>query len=204
MQYNLIDGVPWPRLDNMPSKDVALRDDYPMQAMDYLDHPNALPIYEAYADAIQHHSCTGIVDVGCRWGRVNDVLIDAELQYNYLGFDTSAEPIKHGQEIFDDKSYIKLLQASWQDPPKADFDVDCVILGAVLIYDESIYERLLNFYKAHTVIIQEPMQSQIHWHPELKLQRVDLEKYAPFDTDVIVEAEVFAGNRRIVSLKYPS
>ena len=108
MQYNLIDGVPWPRLDNMPSKDVALRDDYPMQAMDYLDHPNALPIYEAYANAIQHHSCTGIVDVGCRWGRVNEILIDSGYQYNYLGFDTSAEPIKYGQEIFDDKSESNL------------------------------------------------------------------------------------------------
>ena len=139
-------------VDNMPSKDVALRDDYPMQAMDYLDHPNALPIYEAYANAIQHHSCTGIVDVGCRWGRVNDVLIDAGLQYDYLGFDTSAEPIKYGQEIFDDKSYIKLIQASWQDPPKADFDVDC---GATKARIKSAFAKSLKTKKLNKKVLGE-------------------------------------------------
>ena len=65
---NYVNGIPFPRLPKEIFDDVPLKEEYRMYSMDYLDTPEAKPIFEKQADIIMEHGYEGIVDVGCRHG----------------------------------------------------------------------------------------------------------------------------------------
>lgn len=209
----LVNGIPWPRLPkDIPSK-VPLKKEYLFRSMDYLDTPQAEPIFKAQADIILKHQYKGIIDVGCRHGPVNDLLYEANYHsYNYMGFDTSPEPIKYATDVWDRSDNIEYRLASWSDNTiDVDFKVDCIIWSGVLLYEEDnhmeLFERLHKLYDCNNAIIQEPCLSQRpeHWNDKLTLNTIEEElylyknKYKRYE-DVVVDCKIFSGRRRIVDL----
>lgn len=130
-----------------------LRKEYSIADMAYLDTAEASVLYKCKANIIKDNGLTGVVDVGCRIGIVNEFLKD--YNYNYYGFDTSSEPLEYAREQY--KPHTFDLR-SWEDLQYPEFDVDVVIFGSVLIYDKdpySMFERICSFYKPKHAIIHE-------------------------------------------------
>jgi SAM-dependent methyltransferase len=213
---NYVNGVPWPRLDSAASASVAvpLKENYMMRSMDYLDTEAAKIIFSAQADIIQKHGISGIVDVGCRIGRINDILQErGYLNYRYMGFDTSPQPIEYSQAAWSQFDNIEYRCASWNELDKiaVDFKVECVIWSGVLLYRPQDHQKLfheitVDFYNAPFAIIQEPLQDQVHWKADLSLNTIADQlaqyksKYSQY-SERIVEAEVFSGRRVISEIK---
>lgn len=222
-KYNLApvnrkDGMPWPRWHTEPPKQferVPLKEEYALRTMDYLDTPEARPIFDLQADIIIKNNIKGIVDVGCRIGIINDILHEkGYTDYKYMGFDTSNEPIQYANEVWQQFPNIEYRCASMynKDDITVDFDVDCVIWSGILLYNPTNHLELFDdltfkFYNAQHAIIQEPCANQ---DPEKFLENVELntieqdlykykEKY-PFYADWVVNANIFSGRRRIAHI----
>ena len=94
-------NIPWPRINqehidelsieelkregflDSPVSDkisVPLKKVYDFHAMDYLDGPEALPIFKHQADIIMNNNHKKILDIGSRHGPVNDILY----KHNYI------------------------------------------------------------------------------------------------------------------------
>ena len=206
-----VNGMPWPRINNKSQEyiDVPLKEDYKLRSMDYLDTPEAHCIFDKQADIIIENKIKGIVDVGCRIGIINDILQErGYTDYNYMGYDTSTQPIEYAKELWAGYDNIEYRCASMYDSNPVDFDVDCVIWSGVLLYDPNNHMQLFRDvtfgqYNAKHAIIQEPCKEQDpdKWLPNMKLNTIeqDLYKYADEYNykDWVVEAQVFSGRRRI-------
>lgn len=121
--------------------------------MAYLDSDAAAPIYIKKADIVKLHGLTGIVDIGCRIGTVNQYL--SGYDYNYYGFDTSIEPIDYAKTKYKNKIFEV---RSWHDPVKPPFAVDVLIFGSVIIYEPNpieFYEKMVDFYQPTRCIVHE-------------------------------------------------
>jgi len=213
---NKVNGMPWPRLPDSFDEEVKvpLKEEYLFRSMDYLDTEEALPIFEIQADIIIDNGYKGIVDIGCRHGPVNDILYDrGYYDYNYMGFDTSPQPIDYANAVWSNSPNIEYRCASWNDIEKidVDFKVDCLIWSGVLLYEPEthmeLFERLHKFYNAPHAIIQEPCSEQPKnkWLENLTLNTIEdqlylyKEKYSKYQ-DVIVNRNIFSGRRKIVSI----
>jgi 2-polyprenyl-3-methyl-5-hydroxy-6-metoxy-1,4-benzoquinol methylase len=209
-----VNGIPWPKLPIDVSIDIPLREEYLLCQMDYLDTPEASIIFETQCDIIQKHNYKGIVDVGCRHGPVNDILHKRKYtDYNYMGFDTSSDPIDYAKETWKDHSNIEYRVSSWNDLDNihVDFEVDCIIWSGVLLYvgdaHMELFKKIHDFYRANGAIIQEPcyLQPNKKWLDNLELNTIEDElylygeKYFKYE-DVVVDADIFAGRRRIANI----
>ena len=206
-----VNEMPWPRIDNNAKDivEVPLKEDYKLRSMDYLDTPEARCIFDKQADIIIGNNIKGIVDVGCRIGIVNDILHErGYTDYNYMGYDTSIQPIEYAQELWSGYDNIEYRCASMYDPNPVNFDVDCVIWSGVLLYNPDNHMQLFrnvtfDQYNAKHAIIQEPCKDQDEdkWLPNMKLNTIeqDLHKYADEYNykDWVVDAQVFSGRRKI-------
>lgn len=210
-KYAQINGVPWPKLPNSP---IPLKSEYLMSSMDYLDSEEAKEIFSAQADIVQKNQLRGIVDVGCRVGRINDILHErGYTDYSYMGFDTSPEPIQFSQTKWRAFENIEYRRASWDDRENlaVNFQVDCVIWSAVLLYRPedhmSLFHSLtVDFYRSSHAIIQEPLPEQTFWREDLELNTISdqLAKYGDrysYYYEKIVDAQIFCGRRKIVEIK---
>lgn len=216
---NVVNGLPWPRLPSdfnpLEKVDVPLKEEYLLRSMDYLDTDEAKPIFEKQADIIIENKIKGIIDVGCRIGILNDILYErGYTKYNYMGFDTSSQPINYAKEVWSEFDNIEYRCASMYDKDSinVDFDVDCVVWSGVLLYNPDnhmqLFEELtVDYYKANHAIIQEPCKKQ---DPKKFLQNMKLntieqdmylykEKYTEYK-DWIINAEIFSGRRRIAHI----
>lgn len=218
MEVNRLNGIPWPRWHTEPPKElvkVPLKEEYALQTMDYLDTPEARCIFDKQADIIIENNIVGIVDVGCRIGIINDILQErGYTDYNYMGYDTSTQPIEYANEKYKDFNNIEYRKASMYSKKDigVSFDVDCVIWSGVLLYAPDTHLELFddltyNFYKATHAIIQEPCKDQ---DPKKFLENIELntidqdlhlykEKY-PNYVETIVDANIFSGRRKIVHI----
>jgi len=208
---NYVNGIPFPRLPKEIFDDVPLKEEYRMYSMDYLDTPEAKPIFEKQADIIMEHGYEGIVDVGCRHGPINEILYyRGYTDYQYFGFDTSPQPIAYAQETWQEFDNIEYTVGSWHDRLSVGFDVDCIIWSAVLLYEPDnhleLFTDLHKFYNAPGAIIQEPKKEQ---HPEcwregLELHTIEdqLYKYNCFHTKYYnIDVPIFSGRRTIVDVR---
>ena len=148
-----VNGVPWPRLPKGEFDKVPLQEEYRMYSMDYLDTPEAKPIFEKQADIIMEHGYEGIVDIGCRHGPINEILYyRGYTDYQYFGFDTSPEPIGYGQETWQEFPNIEYAIGSFRDRLSVGFDVDCIIWSGVLLYEPEnhleLFTDMHKFYNA--------------------------------------------------------
>lgn len=213
---NRVNTLPWPRWHSTPPAEftkVPLKEEYALRTMDYLDTPEARPIFELQADIIVKNNIRGIVDVGCRIGIINDILYErGYTNYNYMGFDTSREPIEYAKDVWNEFSNIEYRCESMynKDRISVEFNVDCVIWSGILLYNPSNHLQLfndltVNFYKASHAIIQEPCANQdankFLKNVELNTIEHELHLYKenyPFYEDWVVNANIFSGRRRIV------
>lgn len=217
LEVNRINGMPWPRLPTGSEEiiDVPLKEDYKLRSMDYLDTPEARPIFQKQAEIIIENNIKGIVDVGCRIGIINDILQEmGYTDYNYMGFDTSPQPIKYAQEVWQDFSNIEYRCASMYDKSSigVDFDVDCVIWSGVLLYDPANHIKLFDdltvyFYCADHAIIQEPCKKQDSdkFLPNMKLNTIEEELYQyknlySYYREWTIDANIFSGRRKVVHI----
>ena len=189
LNENIVHNVPWPeiktKIDN--GQRVPLKEDYEFSDMSYLDTLEAYELFETQANIIIEKQCKGIVDVGCRHGPVLDILYaKGYTDFEYMGFDTSKEPIDIATEKWKDYDNIEFRHESWNDLETflVDFDVDQVIWSGVLLYRPDDHFEFFNkitneIYKSPNAIIQEPMSWQRHWKAELILNRIsdDMEQY---------------------------
>ena len=214
LEINRVNGMPWPRLPTDPNEtvDVPLKEDYKMRSMDYLDTPEARPIFEKQAELIIKNNIKGIVDIGCRIGIINDILQEkGYTDYKYMGFDTSPQPIEYAKEVWQQFPNIEYRCASMynKNDISVDFDVDCVIWSGVLLYDPANHLQLFDdltvyFYGADYAIIQEPCadQDKNKFLPNMKLNTIeqDLHQYKNLYShyeDYVIDADIFSGRRRI-------
>jgi 2-polyprenyl-3-methyl-5-hydroxy-6-metoxy-1,4-benzoquinol methylase len=210
-----IEPVPWPVIKTKieEGQKVPLQENYEFNDMWYLDTPQAYPIFEAQADIIIKKQCKGIVDVGCRHGPIIDILHKkGYTDFNYMGFDTSEEPIAIAEEKWKDHDNIEFRCESWNDLSSliVDFDVDQVIWSGVLLYRPNDHFEFFNkvvcdIYNSPNAIIQEPMAEQKHWEHGLILNRISdefdkyKEKYTEFK-ETELDCEIFAGRRVVVDV----
>ena len=203
-----VNGIPWPRLPKGEFDKVPLQEEYRMYSMDYLDTPEALPIFEKQADIIMEHGYEGIVDVGCRHGPINEILYyRGYTDYQYFGFDTSPEPIKYAQETWQEFPNIEYAVGSFWDRLSVGFDVDCIIWSGVLLYEPErhleLFTDMHKFYNCYGAIIQEPKKNQHPecWREDLELNTIEdqLYRYMCFNTKFYnIDVPIFGGRRTIV------
>jgi SAM-dependent methyltransferase len=187
---NKKDGMPWPRIPKDPEEipdDIPLKEEYLLRTMDFLDTPEARPMFEKQADIIIENNIKGIVDVGCRIGIVNEILYDRGYHdYNYMGFDTSPQPIEYASQLWQYSPNIEYRCKSMDDYDdiKVDFDADCVIWSGILLYRPDDHMRLfhditVDLYQAKHAIIQEPCKDQDHdkYPHGMQLHTIDNELY---------------------------
>ena len=216
LEINRVKGTPWPRLPSsfVPGEtiNVQLKDDYEIHKMDYLDTVEARPIFEKQAEHIIRNNIKGIVDIGCRIGIMNNILQEkGYTDYQYMGFDTSPQPVNYAKEVWQQYPNIEFRCASMYDKENiaVDFDVDCTIWGGVLIYDPDNHIQLFNdltvdFYGADYSIICEPCaeQDESKYLPNMDLHTIEQElykykeKYSHYE-ESIVDANIFCGKRKI-------
>lgn len=200
--------VPWPDLGSftVDNVKVPLKEDYAFRDMWYLDTEQAAPIFKTQADIITKHNSKGIVDVGCRHGPVLDYL---KHQFNYMGFDTSEEPIQLGSYKWRRCDNIEFRCESWDNKEVflVDFEVDMVIFSGVLLYKQDHFEFfdwVMKHYGASRAIIQEPYHDQRHWDDRLILNTIteDLDQYYTHYnvTPTLLDLELFAGRRLILDV----
>ena len=202
--------IPWPEIrtafDTEGKHRVPLKEDYAMKDMWYLDTDNAEPIFKFQADLITKRQSKGIVDVGCRHGPVLQWL---NHDFNYMGFDTSIEPIAIAKEQWKDHDNIEFRCESWNDREAfiVDFSVDMVIFSGVLLYRQDhfdFFEWVMKFYNAKHAIIQEPYHKQKHWNDNLILNTItkDLSQYRNKYTcnETLLDCDIFAGKRLIIDV----
>ena len=215
LNENIVHNVQWPeiktKIDN--GQRVPLKEDYEFSDMSYLDTLEAYELFETQANIIIEKQCKGIVDVGCRHGPVLDILYaKGYTDFEYMGFDTSKEPIDIATEKWKDYDNIEFRHESWNDLETflVDFDVDQVIWSGVLLYRPDDHFEFFNkitneIYKSPNAIIQEPMSWQRHWKAELILNRIsdDMEQYKNTYKEFKehkLDLEIFAGRRLVVDI----
>jgi len=136
-----------------------LREIYDISEMSYLDGDGAAPIYSYQASLIRKHQLTGIVDIGCRTGTINNYLKD--YTYNYYGIDTSPGPIELAKKLYPSK---KFDVRSWENLYTPNFKVDVVLFSSVLIYvddPKKLFEDICYFYQPKRAIIHEVSDDNI-------------------------------------------
>ena len=219
------ENVPWPIITTKliarkdknnkfeASQKVPLQTEYSFNDMAYLDTPEAYPMFERQADIIIEKQCKGIVDMGCRHGPVIEILhAKGYTDFQYMGIDTSKEPIELAQEKWKDHHNIEFRRGSWEDADvlHVDFDVDQVIWSGVLLYRPDDHYEFFDkitrdTYNSPNAIIQEPQLAQRHWKAGLELNTIaDKMKqyqtaYKKF-TEYHYDLEIFAGRRLVVDV----
>lgn len=210
--------VPWPNIHKLDRIDgsvqnpvrVPLIEDYTFKDMAYLDTPQAKPIFNSQADIIINNNCKGIVDIGCRHGPIVDILYERNYtDFNYMGFDTSQEPVQIAKDTWNTYDNITFKNASWwqDDTFTVDFDVDIVIFSGVLLYREDhfdFFKWVIDYYNVSKAIIQEPYHEQKHWDNRLILNTItkDLDNYfQEYKIESkLLDLELFAGRRLILDI----
>lgn len=209
--------IPWPTIkterDSKNKQKVPLQDEYSFSDMSYLDSPEAFELFELQADIIIRKQCKGIIDVGCRHGPVLDILHQkGYTDFEYMGFDTSEEPISIAKEKWKDDKNIEFRHISWNelDKLKVDYKVDQVIWSGVLLYRPEdhfdFFKKITcDLYNSKNAIIQEPKKAQRHWEPGLVLHTIDDELDNYKDTCRVFEEhhldlEIFSGRRIVLDL----
>ncbi len=215
LNEKVVHNVPWPEIKTKieNGQKVPLKEDYEFSDMSYLDTPEAYELFETQANIIIEKQCKGIVDVGCRHGPVLDILHEkGYTDFEYMGFDTSKEPIDIATEKWKDYDNIEFRHESWNDLETflVDFNVDQVIWSGVLLYRPDDHFEFFNkitneIYKSPNAIIQEPMSWQRHWKAELILNRIsdDMEQYKNMYKEFKehkLDLEIFAGRRLVVDV----
>ena len=212
----LVNGIPWPDYDPDLNTDIdiPLLKVSAMSDMDYLDHDNALPIFEAQSDLICQHNIKTIVDCGSRHGPILKILRDRGYitpDFKYMGFDTSPEPIELAELAWREYPNIEFRVADWDQMSDicVPWDVDCVIWSATLLYAGDRHSEVFNrvtrrLYDASYAIIQEPCEDQRSEHiwPGQVLKTIEPELMTYSDMcDIIqsdiIECDIFCGRRMI-------
>ena len=184
-----------------------------INAFHYLDSDEALPLFEKQADIIMERGYKGIIDVGCRVGRINDILASRGYEYDFMGFDTSPEPIDIANEKWKDYKNIEYRVASWNDPEniKVDFDVDVVLFSGVLCYVPEDHKKLfhslvVNLYDADGAIIQDLRNDQTHTLNRIIVNYVydELLEYKNFYRDLTeykIDCDFYYGKRSVMDVR---
>lgn len=178
-------------------KTSMLRKEYKISDMAYLDSEAASLLYSTKADIIRENNLIGIVDVGCRVGTVNKFLTN--YQYNYYGFDTSVEPIEYAKETY---RHAQFEVRSWNELILPNFNVDTVIFGSILMYEEDPYmffERVSKFYNPKRCIVHEVNSKNVE-----DLRYTDLSYFTDnYSCNVYnFDLSIPCGKRNIVDVKY--
>ena len=179
--------IPWPKIHKLDALalganeqvPVPLKEDYLMEDMHYLDTDEAYPLFEKQARIIKKAQYKNILDVGCRHGPINKILHKnlKYTDYNYLGFDTSKEPIDIAIETWKDYDNINYECTSWESF-STDFVPDVIVFSGVLLYIKDDEERADFFddfmfrHRCKHAIIQEPYHFQRHWDDRLILNTI--------------------------------
>ncbi len=208
--------VPWPKIKTPITNNrqlVPLGENYDFSDMSYLDTNEAYPMFEKQADIIIEKKCKGIIDVGCRHGPVLKILHDKGYKnFNYMGFDTSIDPISIAQKKWKNFNNIEFRNISWDNKAdiSVDFQVDQVIWSGVLLYKPNNHfdffkEITCYLYNSPNAIIQEPRSNQKYWDPKLILHTIDNELDAYRTNckefkEYYFDLEIFAGNRIVVDI----
>lgn len=102
----------------------------------FLDLSWADPNHEAQAKIIKDNNYKSIIDIGCRYGRVNQFLSDYD--YSYTGFDIREELVNEANVQFSSNSNIEFKIGDWDKIPSGVWNInssiDVIIFSKILCY----------------------------------------------------------------------
>lgn len=208
-----LDSIPRPVIGDDVVKYYPYKEIYKYEAFGYLDSNEALPLFEKQADIIIERDYKTIVDVGCRVGRINDVLLSRGYEYRYMGFDTSPEPIVASQSKWKNHSNIEYRIASWNNLKdiEVDFDVDVLLFSGVLCYVPDTHSKLfkslaVDFYAAEGAIIQDLRDDQINVDERIEVNYImselkEYDKQFKSVTSYDLDCNFYFGNRSILDVR---
>lgn len=208
-----VSDIPGPVLGTDVTKYYPYKEVYKFEAFGYLDTDEALPLFEKQADIIIEREYRTIIDVGCRIGRINDVLVERGHEYTYMGFDTSPDPIAAAQERWSSHPNIEYRVASWDNPDEisVDFDVDVVLFSGVLCYVPKTHKKLfrslvVDLYAAEGAIIQDLRDDQRYMDDRIEVNYImnELDRYTEYYKSVTkydIDCNFRFGNRAIMDIR---
>lgn len=201
--------VPENKTNWSPYKEI-----YSFGAFSYLDSEEAYPLFAKQADIIMSRGYKGIVDVGCRVGRINEILQERGYEdYNFMGFDTSPEPIEWAKDRWKSHDNIEYRVANWNDHDSilVDFEVDCVLFSGVLCYLPKTHWELfqtlvVDLYDADGAIVQDLRNDQPNTDDRIKANYVysDIQGYSNCYRSVSehkIDCEFYYGNRSVFDIR---
>lgn len=211
---DMVKDIPWPTIHKQTDTEIVvpLIEDYKFDDMWYLDTPQARPIFEKQADIVIEKQSKGIIDVGCRHGPINRILHEkGYTNYQYMGFDTSSEPIQIAQDTWTDYNNIEYRNTSWTNNQdiSVNFDVDMVIFSGVLLYEKdnhlNLFDDIVKLYNTTNAIIQEPYHEQRYWDKRLVLKTITKEMYLYKNKykgykEYLLDCKIFSGRRLILDI----
>lgn len=210
---NHLNLIPRPILGDDVTTYYPYKEVYKYEAFGYLDSKEALPLFEKQADIIIERDYRTIVDVGCRIGRINDILLSRGYDYKYMGFDTSPEPIVASQAKWIDHPNVEYRIASWnnQKDIKTDFDVDVVLFSGVLCYLPDTHANMfksltVDLYAAEGAIIQDLRDDQNNVDERIEVNYImsELKKYNQKYKSVTcydLDCNFYFGNRSVLDIR---
>lgn len=139
----------------------------------YLNTPQASPMFEEIAKFVKLNDCKHLLDLGCGYSRVNEFLTDYD--YQISGVDTDVDCISYCNNTYNTDSYVagdvtKLEQIG----SIVNTAVDCIILSGILYYFgaeknnmpvEDYVDYLIKLFNPKVIIIAEPRPSVAYISP---------------------------------------
>jgi len=201
-------NIPWPNIpeglvEELGRKLSPFKKNYKKEDFDYLDTPEASPIFSTQAEMILTFRAKSILDVGCRTGVINKFL--SNYDYEYLGFDSSVDSIEHAKLLYPKKNFVV---GDWDDIEKINGSFDCIIFSGALIYKganhRDFFTKYCNKFKPKFVVIQEPHETQRYHDDRIEYFSIynDLDFYRENFKFIEqeVDCEIFCGHRTIIGL----
>jgi SAM-dependent methyltransferase len=126
---------------------------------DYLMTPEALPMFEYIHDIIKKHDCKSVLDIGCGYSRISD-LLDTPV----CGIDIDEDAISYCNENYPGEYIVYDCATVNKDLFSSDFD--CIVLSGLLYYFKDGFaggvsmteyvNKLINEFDPKLIVVAEP------------------------------------------------
>ena len=140
----------------------------------YLNSPQANPMFEEIAKFVKLNNCKNLLDLGCGYSRVNEFLTDYD--YNISGVDTDAGCINYCKDTYNANSYtvgdvtkLEHIDSIVNTP------IDCIILSGIVYYFgaeknnmpvEDYVDYLIKLFNPKIIVMAEPRPSVAYISPD--------------------------------------
>lgn len=113
------------------------------QGVDWNGEESQLIRFEQLTKVVDEPDGFSLLDLGCGYGALHDFLKVSFTDFNYCGYDVSADMIRAARERLKDDPRVKLVHGSRPKEP-VDYAVASGIFSVRLQNDDSIWQRYID------------------------------------------------------------